>query len=362
MSHYPHLMQSLQLGDITAENRVLMAPLTRTRASGDIANELMAEHYAQRASSGLLIAEATAVMANCAAFLNGPGIYSPEHVDGWKKVTDAVHAKGGKIFLQIWHGGRACHPDLNNGVTPVAASPLAITNDEVHTSDGKKAYTVPNALTSDGIAEIVAGFKQGAVYAKQAGFDGVEVHAANGYLLDNFLRDGSNQRDDRYGGSVENRARLLFEVLDAVVDVWGAGRVGVRTSPLNSFNSMHDSDPIGLTKYLAERFNDYHLAYWHLMRSDFLQQQTGDVISPARALYRGNLIANMGYTADEAEEAIASGKVDAVAFGVPYIANPDLVERLASNTPLNSADPDTFYLGEAKGYTDYPFINQTVDQ
>lgn len=335
-----------------------MAPLTRTRANGDVANELMAEHYSQRASAGLLIAEATAVMKDTVAFLNGPGIYSDEHVEGWKKVTDAVHAKGGKIFLQIWHGGRASHPDLNGGVVPVAASALAITNDEVHTAEGKKAYTVPRALETEEIPTIVDAFKQGAIYAKQAGFDGVEVHAANGYLLDNFLRDGSNQREDQYGGSIENRARLLFEVLDAVIDVWGAGKVGLRTSPLNSFNSMLDSDPVGHTKYLAKRLNDYNLAYWHLMRADFLQQQSGDVVTPARKIYQGNLIGNMGYSADEAEQAVANQQLDAVAFGVPFIANPDLVERLAVNVELNEADPNTFYLGGEKGYTDYPFMNK----
>ncbi|WP_371188767.1 alkene reductase [Thalassotalea maritima] len=357
MSHFPHLLNEIQLGDITLSNRVLMAPLTRTRASGDIPNELMAEHYAQRASAGLLIAEATAVTENGVAFFNGPGIYSQAHVDGWKKVTDAVHNKGGKIFLQIWHGGRACHPDLNNGITPVAASPLAITNDEVHTPEGKKAYTVPRALELDELPAIIDGFKQAAIYAKQAGFDGVEVHAANGYLLDNFLRDGSNQRNDEYGGSMENRARLLFEVLDAVVEVWGAGRVGIRTSPLNGFNSMSDSDPVGLTRYIAERLNDYNLAYWHLMRADFLQQQTGDVMTPAREIYQGNLVGNMGYSADEAEQAIINQQMDAVAFGVPFIANPDLVERLAANAELNEADPNTFYMGGAQGYTDYPFMN-----
>ncbi|QBY03551.1 alkene reductase [Thalassotalea sp. HSM 43] len=356
MTHASHLLQQIQLGDITLSNRILMAPLTRTRATGDVPNELMAEHYAQRASAGLIVAEATAIMKDTAAFLNGPGIYSQEHVQGWKKVTDAVHAKGGKIFLQIWHGGRASHPDLNNGTVPVAASALPITNDEVHTAKGKKAYTVPRALETDEIANIVNAFKQGALYAKQAGFDGVEVHAANGYLLDNFLRDGSNHRTDIYGGSIENRARLLFEVLDAVVEVWGAGKVGLRTSPLNSFNSMSDSDPVGHTKYLAKQLNRYNLAYWHLMRADFLQQQSGDVITPARELYQGNLIGNMGYTAQEAEQAIADKQLDAVAFGVPFIANPDLVERLAINAKLNEADPNTFYLGGAKGYTDYPFM------
>ncbi|MCY7295511.1 alkene reductase [Alteromonas sp. a30] len=350
------LLSPITLGDVELPNRVLMAPLTRTRADGDMPTPIMAEHYAQRASAGLLIAEATAVMEGCVAFYNGPGIYSAEHAKAWKNVTDAVHAKGGRIFLQLWHGGRACHPALNDGKTPVAASAIAITNDEVHTPGGKKAYTVPRALEVSEIPSIVEGFKQGALYAQEAGFDGVEIHAANGYLLDNFLRDGSNLRDDEYGGSLKNRARLLFEVLDAVVDVWGAGKVGIRTSPLNSFNSMKDSDPVGLTSWLGEQFNRYNLAYWHLMRADFFGEQTGDVISAAKAHYNGNLVGNMGYSKEEADASIREGQLAAVAFGVPYIANPDLVERFQAGAELNQADPNTFYVGGEKGYIDYPAL------
>lgn len=351
------LFTPISLGDIELPNRVIMAPLTRSRAEeGHVAGELIAEYYAQRASAGLLIAEATMAMENGSAFINEPGIHSAEQIAGWKKVTDAVHAKGGRIVLQIWHGGRACHPDLNNGIEPVAPSAIAI-DDEVHTPEGKKPYTVPRALSDDEIPAIVAGFRKAAENAKEAGFDGVEVHGANGYLLDSFLRDGSNQRSGNYGGPLENRARLLLEVIEAAVEVWGSGRVGVRTSPLNSFNSMKDSDPVGMTEYLAKQFNRFNLAYWHLMRADFFGVQTGDVVTPARAAYNGNLITNMGYSREEADATIANQQADAIAFGVPFIANPDLVERFQQNAELNQADPNTFYTPGPVGYTDYPTLS-----
>ncbi|ARU58079.1 NADH:flavin oxidoreductase/NADH oxidase [Oleiphilus messinensis] len=357
MSTTLNLHSEIQLGDIKLKNRALMAPLTRARAVNHVPTELMAEYYAQRAGAGLIIAEATMVMEGTSAFVNEPGIYNQAQIDGWQKVTDAVHGKGGKIFLQLWHGGRASHPDLNGGRAAVAASPIAITDSEVHTPDGKKPYTVPRALETDEIPSIVAAFKQAAINAKAAGFDGVEVHGANGYLLDNFLRDGTNQRKDQYGGSIENRARLLFEVLEAVIEVWGSGKVGLRTSPLNSFNSMKDSDPVGLTTWLAEHLNQFDLAFWDLMRTDFFAQQSGEIMTPARTLYKGNLIGNMGYNQDEASTAIHQKHLDAVAFGVPFIANPDLVERFAANAALNEADPNTFYMGGAEGYTDYPTMN-----
>ena len=351
------LFTPITLGDIELPNRIIMAPLTRVRAEqGNIAGELMTEYYTQRASAGLLIAEATMAMENGSAFINEPGIHSAEQIAGWKKVTDAIHAKGGRIVLQIWHGGRACHPDMNNGNEPIAPSAIAI-DDEVHTPEGKKTYTVPRELSDDEIPAIVAGFRKAAENAKEAGFDGVEVHGANGYLLDSFLRDGSNQRNGDYGGPLENRARLLLEVIEAVVGVWGSGRVGVRTSPLNSYNSMKDSDPIGMTEYLAKQFNRFNLAYWHLMRADFFGVQTGDVVTPARAAYNGNLVTNMGYSREEADVTIANQQADAVAFGVPFIANPDLVERFQQNAELNQANPDTFYTPGPVGYTDYPILS-----
>lgn len=352
-----NLFTPVRLGAVELNNRVLMAPLTRVRADADhVPTDLIAEHYAQRASAGLLIAEATMAMEGNSAFWREPGIYSEAQVAGWKKVTEAVHARGGKIFLQIFHGGRACHPLLNNGRVPVAPSAVAITNDEAHTPEGKKAYTVPRELRDDEIPAIVEGFKIAAENAKRAGFDGVEVHGANGYLLDQFLRDGSNLRTGPYGGPIENRARLLLEVLDAVIGVWGSDRVGLRLSPLNSFNSMKDSDPVGLITWLAQRLNDCQLAYLHLMRGDFLGEQQLDVVTPAREHYRGNLILNMGYDREEANAAVQSGQAEGIAFGVPFIANPDLVERMQAGAELNEADPATFYTQGAEGYNDYPTL------
>lgn len=351
------LFQPLQVGALTLPNRILMAPLTRCRAEdGHVPGDLMATHYAQRASAGLLIAEATMAMAGNSAFWHEPGIHSAAQVAGWKHVTDAVHKAGGRIFLQVWHGGRACHPLLNDGAQPVAPSALPIRNDEVHTPEGKKPYVTPRALADAELPGIVAGFRHAAENALAAGFDGIEVHGANGYLLDEFLRDGSNTRSGPYGGPIENRARLMLEVLDACVGVWGAGRVGLRLSPLNSYNDMRDSDPVGLITWMAQRLNDYPLAYLHVMRGDFFGQQKGDVLTPARAHYKGVLIGNMGYTPQEAASAIESGQLDAVAFGTAFLANPDLPARIKAGASLNKPHPATFYSPGPEGYTDYPFM------
>ncbi len=349
------LYSPLKMGALTAPNRIFMAPLTRCRADdAHVPRDLMADYYAQRASAGLLIAEATMAMAGNSAFWHEPGIHSPEQIAGWRRVTDAVHQAGGRIFLQVWHGGRACHPLLNGGVQPVAPSPLAITDDEVHTPQGKQPYVVPRELRDEELPGIVTGFRQAAINALGAGFDGVEVHGANGYLLDQFLRDGSNHRSGSYGGHWPGRARLLFEVLGAVCDAVGSERVGLRLSPLNSFNDMRDSNPVGLAQWLASEVNRFDLAYLHLMRGDFFGLQQGDVMTPVRAAYRGVLIGNMGYSPSEAIEAVAAGKVDAVAFGVAFLANPDLPARIASGAPLNTPDPQTFYTPGPAGYLDYP--------
>ncbi|MBS1230471.1 MAG: NADH:flavin oxidoreductase/NADH oxidase [Proteobacteria bacterium] len=349
------LFDPLNAGALTLPNRLLMAPLTRCRAGAEhLPNALMAQYYAQRASAGLIVAEATMAIEGNSSFWMEPGIYNAAQVAGWQLTTAAVHAAGGRIVLQLWHGGRACHPLLNGGAQPVAPSPLMITGDEVRTPQGKQPYVVPRELRDDELPAIVAGFAKAAENAKAAGFDGVEVHGANGYLLDEFLRDGANQRVGRYGGSVDNRARLMFEVIEAVSRVWGSDRVGLRLSPLNSYNSMIDSDPIGLSTWLAKRLNDFDLAYLHLMRGDFLQQQRGDVMTPVRANYRGVLIGNMGYTAVEASAAIAQGKVDGVAFGTAFLANPDLPARIAAGAPLNAPQPASFYTPGPEGYTDYP--------
>lgn len=350
------LFAPLNMGALALPNRILMAPLTRCRAEDDhVPGPLMAEYYAQRASAGLIIAEATMAMAGHSAFWREPGVWSPAQIDGWARVTQAVHDRGGRIALQIWHGGRACHPLLNDGATPVGPSAIAI-DGSVMTPAGMQPYVTPRALADDELPGIVAGFAQAALNARAAGFDAVEVHGANGYLLDEFLRDGANQRVGPYGGPIENRARLLLEVVEAVVKVVGADRVGLRISPLNSYNSMRDSDPAGLTAWLAERLNDYGLAFLHVMRADFAGPASVDVMTPARAHFRGRLIGNMGYDAQEAAAAIRDGKLDAVAFGVPFLANPDLPARLRAKAPLNAPDPATFYTPGAKGYTDYPTL------
>ena len=348
------LFEPLQVGALKLPNRILLAPLTRTRADLEhLPNDLMAEYYAQRASGGLLITECTMVAPNTSAFMAEPGIYSDEQVQAWKKITSAVHAKGGRIFMQIWHPGRAAHPAINGGAETVSSSAMAIEG-EIYTPQGKVPHAVPRALRADEIPGIVAAFVQAAKNAIAAGFDGVEVHGANGYLIDQFLRDGANKRTDAYGGSLENRARFLIEVLTAVTAAIGADRVGLRLSPLNSYNSMIDSDPIGWIGALSERLSAFKLAYLHVMRADFFQKQTGDVMSVARAKYQGVLIGNMGYTPEEAEKAISEGQLDAVAFGTAFLANPDLPERIQAGAVLNTPNPDTFYTPGPEGYTDYP--------
>ena len=351
----PDLFSPLRVGPLEVPNRIWMAPLTRCRAEeGHVPGPLMAEHYAQRASAGLLIAEATMAMEGNSAFWHEPGIHSPAQVEGWRLTTEAVHQAGGRIVLQIWHGGRACHPLLNDGRQPVAPSAIAITGDEVRTPAGKQPYVVPRALEDEELPAIVEGFRLAARHAMAAGFDGVEVHGANGYLLDEFLRDGSNQRSGPYGGPIEHRARLLLEVLDAVAGE--TSLMGLRLSPLNSYNAMADSDPVGLITWLARRLNDFPLAYLHVMRGDFLGQQHGDVLTPAREQFQGVLVTNMGYSAQEATEAIEAGAVDAVAFGTAFLANPDLPERFRRGAPLQAPDPATFYTPGPVGYTDYPFL------
>ncbi|MGJ7493346.1 alkene reductase [Variovorax sp. ZT4R33] len=350
------LFNPLQLGSLTLLNRILLAPLTRSRANaGHVPSDLMTEYYSQRATGGLLITECTMVAPGTSAFINEPGIYNDAQIAAWKKVTAAVHAKGGRIFMQIWHAGRAAHPDINDGVPTVSSAATAVEGD-IHTLTGEVPHAVPRALAAEEIPAIVAAFAQGAKNAIAAGFDGVEVHGANGYLIDQFLRDTPNQRTDGYGGSLENRARFLFEVLNAVTSAIGADKVGLRLSPVNSYNSMKDSDPLALIGFLADKLNAYKLAYLHVMRTDFFGVQKGDVLTIAREKYKGVLVGNMGYTAEEAEEAISAGKLDAVAFGTAFLANPDLPARIQFKAPLNTPDQSTFYSPGAKGYTDYPTL------
>lgn len=352
---HPALFTPVALGDLQLPNRVVMAPLTRCRADvAHVPTDLMVEYYSQRASAGLIVSEATMVSEGNSAFgAREPGIYSAAQVAAWKKVTDAVHAKGGRMVLQLWHGGRACHSDLSGGQQPVAPSALAIARSTIHTPKGKVPYETPRELSDAEIPGIVAAFGAAARNAQAAGFDGVELHGANGYLLDQFLRDGSNRRTGRYGGSLENRARLLLEATDAAIAVFGARRVGARLSPLNSFNDMRDSDPVALTSHVAAELDRRGIAYLHLMRGDFLGQQKADVVTPARKAFRGALVGNMGYTPVEAEAAVAGGTLAAVAFGHHYVSNPDLVERVRSGVALVEPDSRTFYTQDAKGYTDY---------
>ena len=353
------LFSPLQAGALALRNRVVMAPLTRCRADADhVPTDIMATYYAQRASAGMIITEATMVMEGNSAFgAREPGIYSQAQIEGWKKVTEAVHAKGGTIVMQLWHGGRACHSLLNGGLQPVSASAIAIRNDETHTPEGKKAYEIPRALADEEIPGIVEGFAKAAANAKAAGFDGVELHGANGYLLDQFLRSGTNRREGPYGGSIENRARLLLDVLDAVIAIWGADRVGVRISPVNSFNDMRDDDPVALTTYLARQFDARGIAFLDLMRADFFGVQKEDVVTPARENFKGNLFLNMGYDKASGNAAIASGQAEAIVFGHHYVSNPDMVERLMADAEIVEPNPATFYSPGPEGYIDYPSMN-----
>ena len=348
----PNLFAPITLAGLDLPNRIAMAPMTRNRAGeGHVPTDLMATYYVQRASAGLIITEATQVSPLSIGYPNTPGIHTSEQTAGWRKVTEAVHAAGGRIWLQLWHVGRVAHPSLMDGQQPVAPSAIAAKG-ETFTGKGMEPFVTPHALTTDEITAVVDQYAQAATYAKEAGFDGVEVHAANGYLIDQFLRDGSNRRTDEYGGSVENRARFLYEVTCAVTSVWGGGKVGVRLSPVNPFNDMSDSDPLATFTQTAQGLNDYGLGYLHVVEP--IDSAGTPITSAIRRVFRRPLIVNGGYTRETGDAAIASGAADLVAFGVPFLANPDLPQRLAHNAPLNPPDRATFYGGDAKGYTDYP--------
>ena len=356
MSH--KLYTPFQLADMTLSNRMVMAPLTRNRASeGNVPTDMNAAYYRQRSTAGLIITEATQVSADGVGYPATPGIHSAEQVDGWKKVTQAVHEAGGKIFLQLWYCGRISHPSLlPEGKMPVAPSAIKPEGEAV-TFTGMQAYVEPRALETDEMAGIVDQYRHAAKQAKAIGFDGVEVHAANGYLIDQFLRDGSNHRDDIYGGNVENRMRLLNQVLDAVCEVWSSNRVGVRLTPENSFNSMSDSDPVKHFSYFIKQLNARKLCYLHILEGDMLTQQRNLDYTAFRDLYEGVYMANQGYTKERAEQALNDNDCDLIAFGVLFLSNPDLVRRFQTGASLNAVDMDTFYGGDEKGYTDYPFVD-----
>lgn len=352
------LFSPTKLGSIALKNRIVMAPLTRNRAGkGNVPQPINAEYYAQRASAGLIITEATPISATGHGYPATPGIHDPEQVEGWKLVTQAVHAKGGKIVLQLWHVGRISHPSLQPGnALPVAPSAIKPAG-QAFTYEGLQDFVTPRALAIEELPGIVADYARAARNALEAGFDGVEIHAANGYLLDQFLRDGTNHRTDEYGGSIENRTRLLLEVTKAVVEVAGADCVGVRISPLNPFNDISDSDPQALFNHVADSLSPFGLAYLHVVEGGM----GGEGVPPfdfsaLRKHFKDGYIANLGYDKAKGDAAIASGHADAVAYGALYIANPDLVERFRQDAPLNTPDQATFYGGDAKGYTDYPTL------
>ena len=352
------LFTPILLGDLALPNRVVMARMTRNRAAmpGNLPQAMNVKHYEQRASAGLIITEATQVCTEGVGYPATPGIHSPEQVEGWRAVTDAVHAKGGHIFAQLWFCGRISHPDLlPDNQQPISASAIQPAGEAV-TYEGMKPFPQPRALRTDEIPGIVDKFRHGARCAKEAGFDGVEIHAANDYLIDQFLRDGSNQRDDAYGGSVENRTRFLLEVVDAALESWSPSRVGVRISPENTFNDIRDSDPQATFTYVAGALSGRGLGYLHVVEGDMMSGERHMDYRRIRDAFDGYYMANAGYDKARAQAAIADGDADMVSFGQLYLANPDLVDRFKIDAPLNAADRDTFYGGDEKGYNDYPAL------
>lgn len=357
MTEQHDLFDSIEIGDYTLSNRIVMAPMTRNRAGeGNVPRALNVTYYQQRASAGLIITEGSQISPQGVGYPATPGIHSAEQVEGWKAVTAAVHDKGGHIFLQLWHVGRISHPSWQpEGQLPVAPSAIKPAG-EVVTYEGLQAFVKPHALTTDELPSIVADYVNAARKAMQAGFDGVEIHSANGYLLDQFIRDGSNQRDNSYGGSIKNRSRLLREVVEAVCNAIGSNKVGVRISPENSHNDMHDSDPQNTFNYVTDMLNVFNLAYLHVLEGDMANGNRVLDYAQIKSRFAGPYMANSGYDFDLATQAIKNGDADLVAFGVPFISNPDLVERFKTGAELTAADQTTFYGGDEKGYTDYPFL------
>jgi N-ethylmaleimide reductase len=368
-----NLSDNLQIGDLTLKNRVIMAPLTRMRSQqpGNIPTELNARYYEQRAGAGLIISEATQISPQGQGYPATPGIYSSEQVAGWKLVTDAVHKNNGKIFLQLWHVGRISHSSFQpDGAKPVAPTAKAPTGETFTANWQQVPFETPHALTTDEIAMIINDFRKAAINAKEAGFDGVEIHGANGYLLDQFLQDEVNERKDQYGGSIANRSRFLLEVVDVVAAVWGKNRIGVRLSPYGAFNDMNDSNPIELFSYVLEELNKKQVAFVHVIEPRSTSAGGNDNISPDapctsqlfRNKFNGVFISAGGYDLENTKHALENNRADAIAFGRLYISNPDLAKRLIENLPLNKYDRTTFYGGDEKGYTDYPFINETLQK
>ena len=362
---HPQLLSSVAIGPVALGHRVVMAPLTRLRSElpGDVPGPLMLEYYGQRASQGgLIIAEATTVSPTARGYLGAPGIYTEAQAAGWRKITGAVHAKGGRMFLQLWHVGRTSHVELSGGATPVGPSVVPYEG-LAFTSQGWVPVSPNRALEVSEIPALLEDYRQAARRARSAGFDGVEIHSANGYLLDQFLQDGSNRRTDEYGGSPENRARLLLQVTRAVIEGWGDSRgVAVRVSPSTAFNGMSDSNPTATFSHVAAELDKLDLAYLHVVEPRVVgSQESAEGLKPVaaallRKLFKGPIIAAGGFDADDAEAIIARGDADLVAFGRHFIANPDLPQRIRLNAPLNAYHRDTFYGGDQKGYTDYPAL------
>jgi len=353
------LFTPITLGELQLPNRIFMAPMTRNRAPGGIPNALMQTYYSQRATAGLIITEGSQISAQGIGYPATPGIHDQAQVAGWRAITEAVHAQGGHIFCQLWHCGRVSHPDFHAGALPVAPSAIRPDGQAV-TNSGLQDFVTPRALEIDEIPALVADYVRAADCARRAGFDGVEIHAANGYLIDQFLRDGSNRREDAYGGPVAHRARFLLEVVAAVCGAWAPERVGVRLSPVQPFNDMRDSDPQATFSYAVSQLNPFGLGYLHIteMGKDAPGAAGPDFdFAVLREAWEGVYVTNAGYDKTRATAAIASGATDAVAFGTLSLANPDLVARLRHDAPLNAPDADTFYGGDGHGYTDYPALD-----
>lgn len=353
------LFEKVRLGDLELPNRIVMAPLTRCRAGeGRVPNDLMREYYVQRAGAGLILTEATAVTPHGVGYVDTPGIWSREQVVGWKRITDAVHEAGGRIVCQLWHVGRLSHSEFLDGATPVAPSAIACPGEIRLPGNSHAPYPTPRELTVDEIAETIAAYRRGAQNALEAGFDGVELHGANGYLPDQFLRDGTNHRTDEYGGSIQNRARFMLEATDALISVWGAGRVGVHLSPRAlEHHGIADSDPATTFGYVATQLGRRGIAFLFTRESI----DGGERYTPAlKKAFGGAVIANEEFARDQAEAVVAAGEAEAVSWGKLFIANPDLPRRLRENAPLNTPNPATFYASGATGYTDYPTLEEVL--